>query len=207
MVAFPSGLRLSWRALAWHAGGMFNGPSLSPERRLELWRGWEAALEAGLGEQALPGNEPAGAALAGPAGRAEDLGGELFFELCRAGEALRRQAHSPYSRLSLGALLLGADGRLYPGVNVENASFGLTNCAERSAVFTAVTAGQRRFLMCFLQGQEPEPIPPCGACRQVLHEFSPRQWVVSRGSSGRLLVMRLDRLLPGAMGAVDLPAS
>jgi cytidine deaminase len=161
--------------------------TLTPARRLEEWRRWEAELQAG----------EASAVPRGP----------LFEELCTAGAAFRKQSYSPYSKLALGALLLGVDGVLYPGVNVENASFGLTNCAERSAVFTAVTVGQRRFHLCFLQGQEPEPIAPCGACRQVLHEFSPHLWVVSRGSSGRLMVMRVDQLLPGAMGARDLPGA
>jgi cytidine deaminase len=153
--------------------------------RLQEWRRWRAELEAH--------------------GSFEAAGSPFWSELLELSAELRRRAHSPYSGLSLAALLLGDDGRLFHGVNVENASYGLTNCAERSAVFRAVGEGQRRFQLCFLQGQSPAPIPPCGACRQVLSEFSTDLWVISRGSQGQLACARLDRLLPGAMGATDLP--
>jgi cytidine deaminase len=158
---------------------------LTTSTRLQEWRRWRAELEA--------------------QGRFEVAGSPLWSELLELSGEIRRRAHSPYSGLSLAALLLGEDGRLFPGVNVENASYGLTNCAERSAVFHGVGEGQRRFVLCFLQGQSSLPIPPCGACRQVLSEFSVDLWVISRGSQGQLACARLDRLLPGAMGAADLP--
>lgn len=159
----------------------------TPALRLAEWQRWRAELEA--------------------RGRFDGAGSPFWSELLELSAGYRVRAHSPYSGLSLAALILGADGRLFAGVNVENASYGLTNCAERSAVFHAVSEGQQRFLLCFLQGQAPLPIPPCGACRQVLFEFAPDLWVISRGSQGQLACARLDRLLPGAMGAADLPRS
>jgi cytidine deaminase len=82
---------------------------------------------------------------------------------------VRQHAHAPYSRYAVGAALLAADGSVYEAVNVENASYGLTICAERAAVFAAVAAGQTRFkaLAIVCSGGQP----PCGACRQVLAEF------------------------------------
>jgi len=80
-------------------------------------------------------------------------------------------AYCPYSEYPVGAALLGVDGELYTGCNVENASYGLSMCAERAALFNAVSCGCRAFVALALAGGEAEPATPCGACRQVLAEF------------------------------------
>ena len=93
--------------------------------------------------------------------------------LIAAARAAREHAYAPYSHFRVGAAVLTTEGRIIPGCNVENASFGLTICAERAAVFTAVTAGARRLVAVAVVAGESAPTAPCGACRQVLAEFGP----------------------------------
>ena len=83
------------------------------------------------------------------------------------------KAYAPYSKFKVGAALLADDGRIFTGCNVENASYGLTNCAERTAVFKGVSEGATRFTALAVAGGEGEVAMPCGACRQVLAEFLP----------------------------------
>ena len=113
-------------------------------------------------------------------------------------ERARRMAYAPYSRFAVGAALLADDGRIFHGCNVENASYGLTTCAERTAVFSAVAAGVRRFAAIAVTAREGHGAPPCGACRQVLHEFAPELWVYWRDDNRRILKRRLSALLPKA---------
>lgn len=110
----------------------------------------------------------------------------------------RRMAYAPYSRFTVGAALLTASGRVFHGCNVENASFGLTTCAERTAVFRAVSEGERQFTAIAVTARDGHGAPPCGSCRQVLHEFAPHLWVYWRDARGRLLKQKLDKLLPRA---------
>jgi cytidine deaminase len=116
----------------------------------------------------------------------------------REAERARRQAYAPYSGFAVGAALLARSGIVFHGCNVENASYGLSICAERSALFHAVSAGQRHFVAIAVAGPPGRAAPPCGACRQVLSEFAPRLEVIFRGAGGRLLRRRLDALLPEA---------
>ena len=110
----------------------------------------------------------------------------------------RRRAYAPYSHFAVGAALLTASGRVFHGCNVENASFGLTTCAERTAVFTAVSEGEHDFVAIAVTAREGQGAPPCGSCRQVLQEFAPSIWVYWRDASGRILKSRLRSLLPKA---------
>src|SRR5205085_4767271 len=92
--------------------------------------------------------------------------------LLAAAPALAQRAHAPSPQSRVGAAVIGADGRVHVGCNVENASFGLTVCAERAAVFAAVAAGTRRLRALALVTDANPPAMPCGACRQVLREFA-----------------------------------
>ncbi len=115
-------------------------------------------------------------------------------------EAAHR-AYAPYSRFAVGAAVLSADGRIYTGANVENASFGLSICAERNAIFRAVAEGARRIDAVVVYTPTGSATPPCGACRQVLCEFGADAMVVccsDDGASDRHY--RLAELLPDAFG-------
>ena len=98
--------------------------------------------------------------------------------------AARLNSYSPYSHFKVGAALLASDGRVFVGTNVENASFGLSNCAERTAIFTAVAAGAREFEAIAVCADGTEPTAPCGACRQVLVEFGLEMVVLIAGQDG-----------------------
>jgi cytidine deaminase len=114
-----------------------------------------------------------------------------------AAMAARRAAYAPYSQFLVGAALLGRDGRLYTGANIENASYGLSMCAERVALFTAVCAGQRAFEAIAIAGPDGVKTMPCGACRQVLSEFGLQMRVIYQ-ESGQLKMTSLMQLLPEA---------
>ena len=118
--------------------------------------------------------------------------------LALAAEA-SHNSYSPYSKFPVGAALLTTNGKVFTGTNVENASFGLTNCAERTALFTAVAAGSRNFTaIAIVAGGQQMPYP-CGACRQVLSEFCPaslRVYVASLEDISRFQEMTLGDLLP-----------
>lgn len=114
----------------------------------------------------------------------------------------RERAYAPYSRFHVGAALRAASGKVYRGCNVENASFGLTTCAERVALQTAVAEGERVFDAVAIDAGTPAPTPPCGACRQVLAEFGVDLRVVLAGSPPK--VLPLSDLLPMSFGPEDL---
>lgn len=115
-------------------------------------------------------------------------------ELYERARAVSSNAYVPHSSFPVGAALRTADGSLFAGVNVENDSFGLTCCAERTAAFTAVTAGHTAFTAIAVHGNAAS-VPPCGACRQVLSQFSDAL-VVIFPHDGRLVAAALDELLP-----------
>jgi cytidine deaminase len=107
-----------------------------------------------------------------------------------------KRAYAPYSKFLVGAVLVGKDGRIFEGCNVENISFGLTICAERNAVFAAVAAGCRDFEKVVIAADTADPASPCGACRQVLAEFNPDMKVVLGTFAGMINSYQLSELLP-----------
>jgi cytidine deaminase len=122
--------------------------------------------------------------------------------LVEAAWRVRQLAYAPYSNFQVGAALLAADGRIFVGCNVENLSYGLTNCAERVAVGAAVAAGMREFVAVAVVADTAVPISPCGACRQVLAEFGVERILLANRTER--LEFTLDDLLPRAkVGILD----
>jgi len=108
----------------------------------------------------------------------------------------KEKAYAEYSKFKVGAALLTKSGKIFTGVNVENASYGLTVCAERVAVFKAVSEGEREFLAIAVVSDSQEITPPCGACRQVLFEFSEDMDVIMANKDGKYEIMKLKDLMP-----------
>jgi cytidine deaminase len=117
-------------------------------------------------------------------------------ELIKKALQARKNAHAPYSRFLVGAVLLAANDRIYTGANVENASYGLTVCAERVAIFQAVAQGQRRFRKLVIATDTETPKSLCGACLQVLSEFEEDLQIICATVSGKTTSYRLKELLP-----------
>lgn len=108
----------------------------------------------------------------------------------------RMYAYAPYSQFRVGAALMAADGRIFIGANVENASYGLSMCAERVAVGSAASAGARTFVAIAVAGESAGGLLPCGACTQVLAEFSRTMLVISCHRDGTYETVSLERLVP-----------
>lgn len=116
-------------------------------------------------------------------------------ELMKMAIEARQNAYAPYSHFAVGAALLAESGKIYTGCNIENASYGLTCCAERNAIFAAVGAGERRFKILAVAADSPEPVAPCGACRQVIAEFG-IPLVVMGNLKAETKTMTAEELLP-----------
>lgn len=123
----------------------------------------------------------------------------LLAMLIAKARAAQANAYAPASRFAVGAALLGVDGRVFAGCNVENASFGLTLCAERNALGTAVAEGVRAFHALVVVTPVVEPAYPCGACRQVLAEFAPKLPLFLVGRDDRIVRSTVEQLLPHAL--------
>ncbi|HME18139.1 MAG TPA: cytidine deaminase [Nitrososphaerales archaeon] len=104
--------------------------------------------------------------------------------LVEAASNVRRNAYSPYSKVKIGAAVLTSKGKVYSGCNVENSSYGISCCAERNAIFKAVSEGERSIVAIAVYGESEGFTSPCGACRQVMAEFNPRMLVLRRGKDG-----------------------
>ena len=117
----------------------------------------------------------------------------------------RDKAYVPYSKFKVGAALITEEGKIYHGCNIENASFGLTNCAERTALFKAISDGEKQFLSIAIIADTKQPVAPCGACRQVLHELcAPNMKVILANLNGQVKEVTVSELLPGAFTSEDL---
>jgi len=128
---------------------------------------------------------------------------ELRKQLITSARRVRQHAYAPYSNYTVGAALLTAEGHIYTGVNVENAAYPVTICAERAAVFKAISEGERKFTA--LAVVTDNGGTPCGSCRQVLAEFGLEMLVLIADGDGKLLQETTVRaLLPGAFGPQDL---
>lgn len=123
--------------------------------------------------------------------------------LLDAARAARANAYAPYSHFSVGAALLARDGRVFTGANVENASYGLSMCAERVAVYAAVATGALAFEAIAVVGPDHTATTPCGACRQVLIEFGPKLTVITQ-ADGLANMQSIAELLPAAFSPQTL---
>lgn len=117
----------------------------------------------------------------------------------------RNMAYTPYSRFNVGAALLTKDGKVYKGCNIENASYSMTNCAERTALFKAISEGDKDFVAIAVIADTKRPVSPCGACRQVISELCPKDMkVILTNLQGDIQEINVEDLLPGAFSAEDL---
>ncbi len=142
--------------------------------------------------------------------KAEALNEEMAVMLVKAAIDVRNRAYAPYSHYQVGAALLSADGRIYQGCNVENASYGATNCAERTAFFKAVSEGVCEFTAIAIAGglkdkEISDFAYPCGICRQVMQEFcKPDFQIIVAKSEVDYQVMTLAELLPHGFGGASI---
>ena len=120
-----------------------------------------------------------------------------------AAKAAMKNAYCRYSKFRVGAAVLTESGEIFAGCNVEDASYGLTMCAERNAIFQAVAKGQRK-IRAVVVVTPKKPVPPCGACRQVINEFNPDADIFSFGKSAVARHFTLSQLLPDAFGPKNL---
>ena len=129
-------------------------------------------------------------------------------ELMNLAVEAREMAYAPYSKFRVGAALLAKSGKVYKGCNVENAAYSPTNCAERTALFKAVSEGEREFTAIAIVGGMDETIAdfcaPCGVCRQVLAEFCDKDFRLVLGDPDNLKVYSFEEILPFAFGKADL---
>jgi cytidine deaminase len=122
-------------------------------------------------------------------------------DLLRRARAARQRAYAPYSQFHVGAVVVTATGEAFEGVNVENASYRMTTCAEQAAIVTMVSAGVRGPIAAVaVVGDGASPCTPCGACRQIIFEFGPDALVYASGDGGRPQISHITELLPHAFG-------
>ena len=128
--------------------------------------------------------------------------------LMHAAQEARKNSYSPYSHFRVGAALLTKSGKVYTGCNIENAAFSVTNCAERTAFFKAVSEGEREFeALAIVGGREGETADfcaPCGVCRQVISEFCPKDFKILLGNEDKFDAYTLEQLLPFSFSEKDL---
>lgn len=130
----------------------------------------------------------------------QDVTDPVLRQLERTATHAASRAYAPYSKFRVGAAVLGQSGRIYEGCNVENASYGLCNCAERSAIFAAIAQGETKIDAVVVYTPTPVCTAPCGACRQVIREFGPDALVISICDTPQRSEWRLPQLLPDSFG-------
>jgi len=130
--------------------------------------------------------------------------GRRLNEVVKEAKNARTNAYSPYSRVKIGAAVLTRGGKIYSGCNIENASYGLSCCAERSAIFKAVSDGHRDIVAIAVVGKSEDFTKPCGACRQVMVEFNPKMKVLRRGLDGFSADSTAADLLPEQFNPSEL---
>ncbi len=131
------------------------------------------------------------------------ISADVWQSLLDTALAVRKNAHAPYSNFQVGAALLTDEGEVIVGVNVENATFGATVCAERTAVQTAITMGFKKFKALCVVTHADHPVAPCGICRQVMAEFQPDLPILMANTKGDTLYVSLGELLPHQFGQSD----
>lgn len=120
-----------------------------------------------------------------------------IFELIDEAIEARENAYTKYSKFKVGAVVVDEKGNHYKGANVENASYGLTNCGERTAIFTAITAGMKTIDTICIVADTTGPVSPCGACRQVIKEFATDNTVIILGNLKKdYMILTMEELLP-----------
>ena len=126
-------------------------------------------------------------------------------QLIAEAKKAKEKAYVPYSKFQVGAALLTEDDVIYHGCNIENAAYGLTNCAERTALFKALSEGANNFKMLAVTADTERPVPPCGACRQVIAEHCPKDMkVILTNNKGDMQECTVEELLPFAFTSEDL---
>ncbi|HCC08125.1 MAG TPA: cytidine deaminase [Clostridiales bacterium] len=123
---------------------------------------------------------------------------EMRRKLIEAAKEVMKNSYSPYSNFKVGSALLTESGKIYTGCNVENASYGATNCAERTAIFKAVSEGERKIKAIAIVSSSNEYTYPCGICRQVIAEFMLDGEVILENKEGNILIENINDILPNA---------
>jgi cytidine deaminase len=121
-----------------------------------------------------------------------------YRELAEAAQEAKLNAYAPFSKFGVGAALLTADGQIFTGCNIENSSYGLTICAERVAVFKAISQGASKFKAIAIVSDDPDFTPPCGACRQVLSDLTGNIDFIMMNAKKRFKIIKVSSLLPFA---------
>ena len=124
------------------------------------------------------------------------MGAEIHDRLLQAAKEVRKNAYARYSGMTVGAAVLTEDGQIYTGCNVENISYGATMCAERVAVFKAISEGYDKIIAIAVVVDLPNPISPCGMCLQVLNEFGKNATVLMANTTGNMTLSSVEKLLP-----------
>ncbi len=119
-----------------------------------------------------------------------------FKELVKAARKAKRYSHSPFSNYRVGAALLTSTGKIYTGCNIENSSYSLTICAERTALFKAVSEGEKKFVAIAISNDDKEFASPCGACRQVINELAGEIDIILTNGKGKIKKFKTSELLP-----------